>query len=290
MLEARKPVLGWALVGALGLAGSPGGSQGPAPEDMHERFRRMSRDAEARGLAEPFRGVTTDGKRRPRPLRPALDRRQHGARPPGRRRLPGFPDAGAAGAGGLPVRGRRVAQVDEPALLPAPGHRLQGHDGSTEGRRAGPPACLAQRAGPDAHARHHAAQHHAGRDQRRQLRRIRRGPVLHHRDGRAVRERAVGLAARRAPSDRQLLRAGRPGRHDAELLRLGAGGRPRGQIQGHGRPPGRAAEGPRPAPGVRRGAAQEGGARARQDRQQQPVRGLQGQRGRPLRRPARARR
>jgi hypothetical protein len=37
-------------------------SQAPAPEDVHERFRRMSREAEVRGLAEPFRGVTADGK------------------------------------------------------------------------------------------------------------------------------------------------------------------------------------------------------------------------------------
>lgn len=35
-------------------------TQGPA-EDRSERFRRMSRDAEARGLAEPFKGITTDG-------------------------------------------------------------------------------------------------------------------------------------------------------------------------------------------------------------------------------------
>lgn len=29
--------------------------------DLADRFQRMSREAEARGLAEPFRGVTTDG-------------------------------------------------------------------------------------------------------------------------------------------------------------------------------------------------------------------------------------
>jgi hypothetical protein len=32
------------------------------PGDRAERFRRMSQEAEARGLAEPFKGVTTDGK------------------------------------------------------------------------------------------------------------------------------------------------------------------------------------------------------------------------------------
>src|SRR5262245_65586410 len=29
--------------------------------DRAERFKRMSKDAESRGLAEPFKGVTTDG-------------------------------------------------------------------------------------------------------------------------------------------------------------------------------------------------------------------------------------
>ena len=33
-----------------------------APADAEERFEAMSRDAEAKGLAEPFKGVTTDGK------------------------------------------------------------------------------------------------------------------------------------------------------------------------------------------------------------------------------------
>ena len=34
----------------------------PAPAAAEERFKAMSRDAEAKGLAEPFKGVTTDGK------------------------------------------------------------------------------------------------------------------------------------------------------------------------------------------------------------------------------------
>ncbi len=45
----------------LALAGSAGHSAPPATEDVHARFRRMSREAEERGLAEPFRGVTADG-------------------------------------------------------------------------------------------------------------------------------------------------------------------------------------------------------------------------------------
>src|SRR5215813_6934488 len=32
------------------------------PADMAERFRRMSADAEQKGLAEPFKGLTTDGR------------------------------------------------------------------------------------------------------------------------------------------------------------------------------------------------------------------------------------
>ncbi len=36
-------------------------AQQPA-ESKEERFRRMSREAEAKGLAEPFKGITTDGK------------------------------------------------------------------------------------------------------------------------------------------------------------------------------------------------------------------------------------
>src|SRR5215831_21294135 len=35
------------------------------PADMAERFRRMSADAEQKGLAEPFRGLTTNGQAAP---------------------------------------------------------------------------------------------------------------------------------------------------------------------------------------------------------------------------------
>jgi len=52
----------WIAAGVLGLIGQPGLTQPPAAEDVHERFRRMSREAEQRGLAEPFRGVTADGQ------------------------------------------------------------------------------------------------------------------------------------------------------------------------------------------------------------------------------------
>jgi hypothetical protein len=31
-------------------------------EDTRARFRKMSEESERRGLAEPFKGITTDGK------------------------------------------------------------------------------------------------------------------------------------------------------------------------------------------------------------------------------------
>lgn len=39
-----------------------GQSQNQTPADVAERFRQMSEDYELKGLAEPFRGITTDGK------------------------------------------------------------------------------------------------------------------------------------------------------------------------------------------------------------------------------------
>jgi antitoxin (DNA-binding transcriptional repressor) of toxin-antitoxin stability system len=47
--------VGLLLYGAMSHAQQPAG-------DRAERSRRMSREAESRGLAEPFKGVTTDGK------------------------------------------------------------------------------------------------------------------------------------------------------------------------------------------------------------------------------------
>src|SRR5260370_8572219 len=36
-------------------------SQGPPATDRAAQFRRMSEEAEKKGLAEPFKGITTDG-------------------------------------------------------------------------------------------------------------------------------------------------------------------------------------------------------------------------------------
>jgi hypothetical protein len=58
----RYAPLGAAALCALLLYGRAAVSQQAAPDDRAERFRTMSREAETRGLAEPFRGITTDGK------------------------------------------------------------------------------------------------------------------------------------------------------------------------------------------------------------------------------------
>jgi hypothetical protein len=40
---------------------SPTQQPQPSPAEIAERFKRMSKDAEAKGLAEPFKGITTNG-------------------------------------------------------------------------------------------------------------------------------------------------------------------------------------------------------------------------------------
>lgn len=55
-MRATTWALGWLAVGLLG-----GVDAGAAQETRTERFARMSREAEERGLAEPFRGITTHG-------------------------------------------------------------------------------------------------------------------------------------------------------------------------------------------------------------------------------------
>lgn len=59
--NARRllPRLGLLVAGALAFGGLSLSQQ--SPESREERFRRLSQEAEKRGLAEPFKGVTTDG-------------------------------------------------------------------------------------------------------------------------------------------------------------------------------------------------------------------------------------
>ena len=91
----------------------------------------MSKQAEEKGLAEPFKGITTNGTFAPglfairstgvstEPVRKAADALLQ-ALTPEQRKID-------------EVSGRRpgMAQVDESTFLHSPGHELQGHDGST---------------------------------------------------------------------------------------------------------------------------------------------------------------
>ena len=52
---------GCTVVALLVLAVHDSGATQPAAESLRDRFARMSREAEAKGLAEPFKGVTSDG-------------------------------------------------------------------------------------------------------------------------------------------------------------------------------------------------------------------------------------
>src|SRR5918998_5270299 len=60
LLRIKPVLLGLVLVCAC--AGALH-AQAPAPATApNDRFQRMSREAEARGLAEPFKGITTNGQ------------------------------------------------------------------------------------------------------------------------------------------------------------------------------------------------------------------------------------
>ena len=167
---APMPGMRPSLVGVKGLVAVavllawPGRTRSrPRPRTSRPASGACRARRKTRGLAEPFRGVTATA----RPC-PACS----GSAPPASPRSPcGRPAAafialltpGPAREDALRGGRRRMAQVDEPALLRAPGHRLQGHDRRAAGGGLGPPARVAQRARAAAHARHHAPQHHARR-------------------------------------------------------------------------------------------------------------------------------
>ncbi len=280
-LAILQGTIGVGLAGiVLALSGSPlGGAQAtPPPTARPAEWEQRSRTFEQTGLSEPFKGITADGNVVPNlyasrstgvSTAPVVDRRQG---------LPRRPVRTAAHED--PVRGRRsrMAQVDEPALLRAPGRRLRRDERGAAPGRVRLDEGIAEREGPDLDARHHAAESHARGVEQQRLRPVRRVVLLDDGDGDAVSDGALGVAARRPPRDHQLLRAGRSGGDDAELHRLGAGHRDVRQVRRHVGAAGRA----EPRPGVheqpRRRRAGQGHRRADQDRQQQPHRGLQGQR------------
>ncbi len=119
----------------------------------------------------------------------------------------------------------RMAQVDEPGLLHPPGRQLPGDE--RRAARSWDSRCCAPRSArrAQADARHHAPEPHARRADTTISISLRRMALPHHRHGQAVRDRAVGLAARRPPPHHQLLRPGRSGGDDAVLRRLRAGDR-----------------------------------------------------------------
>src|SRR5688572_32775739 len=63
MIQTRSQSFRWSVALLVASTGFfvPALGQAPA-SDPEERFKAMSRDAETKGLAEPFKGVTTDGK------------------------------------------------------------------------------------------------------------------------------------------------------------------------------------------------------------------------------------
>ena len=59
----RSPMIIPPRLVAVLLAAAPLAAQNPTPEETRfQRFVRQSREAEAKGLAEPFRGITATGK------------------------------------------------------------------------------------------------------------------------------------------------------------------------------------------------------------------------------------
>ena len=89
-------------------------------------------------------------------------------------------------------------------------------------------------------ARRHAAERARPGDHR-QPGRVRRVALLAEHHGDAVGRRALGLADRRAPPHRELLRPRRSGRDDADVHGLGAGGGARRTVRRHARVRGRGA-------------------------------------------------
>ena len=235
------------------LFGPTARSQAPQNETHEQRaarFRQMSIDAETKGLAEPFKGITTQGRIEPGlfpirssgvstgPVRVAADAFL-AALTKAQRDKTGFgvDDSEWRKWMNQDYYVRLGVSFLEMTDSPAPG----GDRASSRG---------AERQRPEADTRHHAAERNARRAERQRLRSIRRVAVPPHGHGQALCHRALGLAARRPPRDHQLLRARRSGRDDADVRRLGTGRRHVREVQGHVGAAGRAEPGPRAGQGV----------------------------------------
>ena len=141
-------------------------------EDIRARFRKMSEEAEGAGWPSRSRGS------RPTAMlfQGLFPIRSTGvSTEPVRKAADAFLaslDAGAAREDRVRRRRCRVAQVDEPAFLYAPGRQLQGDErgAARSGLRAA--ARVAQRQGIAADARHHAAEPHPRRAEQQRLRGI----------------------------------------------------------------------------------------------------------------------
>ena len=116
--------------------------------DMAEQFRQMSADYERKGLAEPFKGITSNG---------TVESGLFGIHATGvstvsvRNAAERFlASLTAAAARPDDVRSGRsgMAQVDEPALLRTPGRQLPGDDGRATQRRLRSAAGIPERARP----------------------------------------------------------------------------------------------------------------------------------------------
>ena len=116
-------------------------SQAPPPKRPPEELLRLSLAAEKPGLAEPFKGITTNGQLEPgcSPSARPASRPSRSARRP-RRSSPASRQTQRAKTM-FAVDDPRVAQVDEPELLRAPGRQLPRDDAGAA--RGAPSACCA---------------------------------------------------------------------------------------------------------------------------------------------------
>ena len=159
-----------ALLGAVWRDAAESQSRPAPPRRPLEQLRKMSADAEARGLAEPVQGHHDQRHADAGPVHDSLHRRLDRAGAPGRRDVAGLAHRRPAHQGVVWRRRPRVAQVDEPALLRAAGRQLRGDDRGPARRGVRPAARVAERQGPHAHARHHEVEPHAGRAEQQRLR------------------------------------------------------------------------------------------------------------------------